>query len=571
MGKAVVYKGFSDKGNFELIEYEEGVIKMVKQLPEYKNKTALLILLEKDSLEGFRQDKDMFKNRGKKHAAKPLKALLFGYEKIPVIEAEYKSVNKVKSSVRGFMKHVYNSSESNIYIIGIPKDIFESLINQLEKDSTGEEERQILSGDKIESFQDMANPDVLLKLLPKTKIPADIEFIINKKYIGYSPQIKFVKQMILRAAQSDAPVLLLGETGTGKSLVANLLHQISMRKSGKFREINCSALSAMLLESELFGHIKGAFTGAERDKKGLWQTADKGTLFLDELGDLALDHQVKILTAIQKGIIRKIGSENDIKVDTRLIAATNRNLDLMMQEGTFREDLYYRLRDFTITLPPLRQHKEDIPDLAHYFWSEIVHPGTPAISSDVIEELMKFDWPGNGRELRSVLSGLYGIYKNEKIRPEYLRLVPQLRSGIKRGIKTGQTDRIQFHGVECLQHLKRTDEIMRAIKVALRPVIWHHDYRKDKVERALSKVENYINEMEMLLYHPILFHAQDVFHMVRDLNGTIRDDLCNAKSGKEVDHLWDRYINKQYDETHEKIFSEVRWLEKLARGGKNNA
>ena len=117
MGKAVVYKGFSDKGNFELIEYEEGVIKMVKQLPEYKNKTALLILLEKDSLEGFRQDKDMFNNRGKKHAAKPLKALLFGYEKIPVIEAEYKSVNKVKSSVRGFMKHVYNSSESNIYII----------------------------------------------------------------------------------------------------------------------------------------------------------------------------------------------------------------------------------------------------------------------------------------------------------------------------------------------------------------------------------------------------------------------------------------------------------------------
>ena len=262
-----------------------------------------------------------------------------------------------------------------------------------------------------------------------------------------------------------------------------------------------------------------------------------------------------------------VGSDKEIDVNTRLIAASNRDLDLMMQERTFREDLYYHLRDFSITMPSLRQHRNDIPDIADAFWNDITKSSAPSLSDEVLNELKSYDWPGNGRELKAVLIKLYSTFRNKKIRPEYLATIPQFYAAIRAGAKRKAKDEIMLHSVECLRHLKRTDEVMRAIKVALRPVIWHHEYNKNKkiVDKALGKVEEYLNEMEILLLHPINFHSQEVFIKVRDLNGLIRDELMKKKSGSEIHNFWQQSINEKYDKTHEMIFSEVWWLEKLAR------
>ena len=227
-----------------------------------------------------------------------------------------------------------------------------------------------------------------------------------QQLIGKSPVMQEVFRRLRLAAQSDVTVLLTGESGTGKELAARAVHALSARKDKPFFAINCSAIPETLLESELFGHVKGTFTGAIRDKIGVFQAADGGTLFLDEIGDTNPLLQLKLLRVLQDSEVRRVGDDRAIKVDVRLITATNRDLQTLMAEGTLREDFYYRIHVFEITLPPLRERRADIPLLVNKFMEENAKTfkrDVNEIAQDALHRLQEYGWPGNVRELKNAI------------------------------------------------------------------------------------------------------------------------------------------------------------------------
>ncbi|MGD9351166.1 MAG: sigma-54 dependent transcriptional regulator [Desulfobacterales bacterium] len=236
--------------------------------------------------------------------------------------------------------------------------------------------------------------------------------------IGESLAMRGLLGLIKKVAPSDSTVLILGESGTGKELVATSLFENSDRKNKPFIKLNCAAIPEELLESELFGHEKGAFTGATKFKPGKFDMAHQGTLFLDEIGDMPLNLQSKILRVIQEKEFYRVGGSRTIKVDVRFIASTNQNLEKMVQEGKFREDLYYRLNVFTLHLPPLRERKEDIPLLVDYFLQNLSKPVD--ISSVALQMIMAYGWPGNIRELKNIVESAAVIAENGFIEPAQL-------------------------------------------------------------------------------------------------------------------------------------------------------
>jgi DNA-binding NtrC family response regulator len=228
----------------------------------------------------------------------------------------------------------------------------------------------------------------------------------RKHFIAGSPAMQEVLEFAARVAPLDTTVLVQGESGTGKEFIVGLIHEQSSRASGPFVSVNCAALTETLLESELFGHARGAFTGAVRDKPGLFEVASHGTLFLDEVGEVAPTVQAKLLRALQEREIRRVGAERTIKVDTRVVAATNRDLRAAVAAGTFREDLYFRLGAFVIVVPPLRERREDIPALVHDFVRRAAHrmkKDVSAVSADAMTALLAYSWPGNVRELQHAI------------------------------------------------------------------------------------------------------------------------------------------------------------------------
>ena len=232
--------------------------------------------------------------------------------------------------------------------------------------------------------------------------------------VGQSPALREVLQLIEMVAPSDSTVLLLGETGTGKELLAHAIHNRSRRHKQAFVKLNCAAIPSGLLESELFGHERGAFTGAITQKLGRLELADQGTLFLDEIGDIPLELQPKLLRVLQDQEFERLGSTRTKRVDVRLVAATNRALEEMIVEKQFRLDLYYRLNVFPISIPPLRERPEDIPLLVRHFvqqFAQRMNKTVGAISSDTMEVLTRYSWPGNIRELQNVIERSVVIYK----------------------------------------------------------------------------------------------------------------------------------------------------------------
>jgi two-component system nitrogen regulation response regulator NtrX len=224
--------------------------------------------------------------------------------------------------------------------------------------------------------------------------------------VGESPALKTVRDLIAKVGPTAARVLITGENGTGKELVARALHEASPRRDRPFIEVNCAAIPSELIESELFGHMKGSFTGAFADRAGKFEQADGGTLFLDEVGDMSLSAQAKLLRVLQEGVVTRIGGSKSIQVDVRVLAATNKDLDAEIAEGHFREDLLYRLNVVPIDVPPLRERKEDIPALVAHFAEQLsASAGVPGrkFAEDGVRRLQGRSWPGNIRELRNAV------------------------------------------------------------------------------------------------------------------------------------------------------------------------
>ena len=274
---------------------------------------------------------------------------------------------------------------------------------------------------RLGAFDYISKPPDLNRLLNTVRIALDRKELVvenkmlkkkvSKKYemIGESDAIAHIKDMIEKVSATDARVLITGPNGTGKELVAHWLHQKSERSKGPLIEVNCAAIPSELIESELFGHVKGAFTSAVKDRAGKFEAANGGTIFLDEIGDMSLSAQAKVLRALQENKIQRVGNDRDIKVDVRVIAATNKDLKKEIAEGRFREDLYHRLAVILIKVPALNDRRDDIPLLINYFAGKIAEEqGTvkKEFTEKAIKLLQEYDWTGNIRELRNVVERL---------------------------------------------------------------------------------------------------------------------------------------------------------------------
>ncbi len=281
---------------------------------------------------------------------------------------------------------------------------------------------------RMGAFDYISKPPDLNRLLNTVRIALDRKELVvenkmlkkkvskNYEMIGESNAISQIKDMIDKVAQTDARVLITGPNGTGKELVAHWLHQKSQRSKGPLIEVNCAAIPSELIESELFGHVKGAFTSAIKDRAGKFEAANNGTIFLDEIGDMSLSAQAKVLRALQENKIQRVGNDKDIKVDVRIVAATNKNLKKEIEEGRFREDLYHRLAVILINVPPLNDRREDIPLLINYFTKKISQEqgnSKKEFSAKAIKLLQEYDWTGNIRELRNVVERLIILGEKE--------------------------------------------------------------------------------------------------------------------------------------------------------------
>ena len=281
---------------------------------------------------------------------------------------------------------------------------------------------------RLGAFDYISKPPDLNRLLNTVRNALDTKVLIvenkrlkkkvSKSYqmIGESDAITHIKDIIEKVAPTDARVLVTGPNGTGKELVAHWLHEKSDRSKASLIEVNCAAIPSELIESELFGHVKGSFTGANKDRAGKFEAANGGTIFLDEIGDMSLSAQAKVLRALQENKIQRVGSDRDIKVNVRIVAATNKNLKVEIEEGRFREDLYHRLAVILIQVPSLNDRREDIPLLVDFFTDKIsVEQGTPkkSFSSAAIKLLQEYDWTGNIRELRNVVERLIILGEKE--------------------------------------------------------------------------------------------------------------------------------------------------------------
>lgn len=312
--------------------------------------------------------------------------------------------------------------------------------------------------------------ELLLRIRACTSKP----YVLAEDIIGASKQMKNILKLVGKIAVTDSTALILGESGTGKELIAREIHTLSKRSHNKFMSISCAALPETLLESELFGYKKGAFTGATTDKDGLFKVADRGTFFLDEIGDAPTSIQMKLLRFLEEKQITPLGGTKSLKVDVRLIAATNKDLMHEVKKGRFREDLYYRLNVIPIVLPPLRQRQDDIPDLADYFLKSVCKReqlGTKEFLKTTLESLVAYQWPGNIRELRHVVERAAVLSDAYYIKPEHLGL-PAVKPGRLQDLEKAEIERVIK---ECNGNITQAAKILGMGRATL--------YRKLKAKR----------------------------------------------------------------------------------------
>lgn len=481
-----------------------------------KGELPLVYVVRTEDLEWFRMHKDLVEDRRRKHRAKGLSSLLLGRSKMPLIDGGFTSAGRLAAGIRALLSNA--KEDRNLYIIGADDKVFGGLL----KKANSSRERTNVRSDRV-AGKEVDFTCSLNNLLGDVTVPPELK---EKGYIGESKEAELVRKLIILAAKTDDPVLILGDTGTGKEIVARQIHEQSARKNHRFVTVNCGAISPDLFESELFGHVKGAFTGAIRNRMGLWREAGDGTLFLDEIGDLSVGHQKKILRAIQEKLVRPIGEDKEeYRVNASIIAATNRDLYSMMQTGQFREDLYYRLCGFIIQTPALRDHKEDIPPLARFIWKKrSPECKVKDLPEDIISMLKTYSWPGNVRELKKVLANLHSLfYTVDRLCPDHLKAVFRLQgqTDIAAGRSGSFRSKNSYFNVESLRHLRQAAGIIRSAEITIKPLVEKRMTDKKTVHAVHSALQHRLNELDRLCEYPLRFHNQAVFDKVKQLESKL--------------------------------------------------
>jgi len=330
--------------------------------------------------------------------------------------------------------------------------------------------------------------------------------------IAKSPVIREILDIIEKAAKTDLSVLLLGESGVGKELFAEQVHLRSKRKNSPFVRVNCAAIPEGLLESELFGHIKGAFTNAISKRQGRFEIADGGTIFFDEIGDLPLPLQAKLLRVIQEKKFEKVGSDDTITVDVRIVAATNKDLEKQVQNGLFREDLYYRLNVIPVNIPPLRKRREDIAELAHFFLKSFMKKNKKhfeGFSEDALEAMLLYSWPGNVRELQNCIERACVTGKDKLIKIENLMIKPSsqpqfIDNGLIYSFEDQKTVKGKLKENSANRNLKTA---VNAFKAGfIRKVLDENNWNQTDASRVLAIQRTYLSRLikELKIEHSSL-------------------------------------------------------------------
>jgi transcriptional regulator with AAA-type ATPase domain len=384
---------------------------------------------------------------------------------------------------------------------------------------------------------------------------------LESVYIGTSVEVKHTRALIYRACQSDSPVLILGESGTGKDVIATQIYENSNSYKKGFFRINCSALPESLLEGELFGYTKGSFTGANNDKTGLFTAAENGTIFLDEIGDLSLANQVKILHAVENHGIRQIGSNKTKPVNVRIIAATNRNLDSMMGQGTFREDLYYRISAFRINAHPLREHPEDIPLLATSYWERKLRKSK--LSREFLGYLRTYHWPGNVRELNTLLNSLVDYFGDVSPKPLHVEAIRKSRREVLVQSKSDEKDDpAQFLKIKSQNVLISIQNILRSIRIEMRPFISGQSeitINSAQSEELKEFIRQQAFKLNELCSEPAFFKRWDVFKMTAKYSHVLDNTVKNwSGSADKLSTIWTKDLQKSDDEINQGIM-ELLW------------
>jgi transcriptional regulator with AAA-type ATPase domain len=458
------------------------------------------------------------------------------------------SIGAFKRGLNAFFEKHYTAGDPPCLIV-IPDTIFEALTRDGVKISKKRGKEPAI---------DEQDPLFLLINVPVSNpLTKKLEGI----YIGTSIEVRHTRALIYRACQSDSPVLILGESGTGKDVIASQIYENATTYKKGFFRVNCSALPESLLEGELFGYTKGSFTGANTDKVGLFTAAENGTLFLDEIGDLSLVNQVKILHAVENHGIRQIGSNKIKPVNVRIIAATNRNLDSMMMQGTFREDLYYRISAFRINAHPLREHPEDIPLLATAYW--VKKRRISKLSKEFLEYLKTYHWPGNVRELYALLNSLVDYFGDIPPTPAHVNAIRKSRQDVLVQSKTEEKDDpAQFLKIKSQNVLVAIQNILRSVKVEMHPAI----YEPSNIERSVKQSENLKNflheqvtKLDDLCLEPTYFKKWEIFKMMAKYRHILDNTIKHwPESADKIIFIWTDELQKLDDDINQGIM-ELLW------------
>jgi DNA-binding NtrC family response regulator len=468
-------------------------------------------LIKWQDLQGLQKYPDRIIDRGRKHKAKGLSSLLLGYDKIPLIKGSFSNTGQLKRSISTLLTNAMEKGERNLYIVAAEDKLFQALWDEAGMDP-GEPPKTPKT--LLPNF----SSQILLDRIPHCEEPT----WLAQKYVGNSVEAQLVRQLIIHAAEGKDRVLILGDTGTGKELVARSIHELSGRCGHNFVPVNCGGISKDLFESELFGHKKGAFTSALYDKIGMWQYADHGTLFLDEVGDLSPDHQAKILRALEDNKFRAVGDKKEIEVDARIIAATNRDLFAMVRQGQFREDLYYRLRQFVIRTPSFRDHPEDIPAIAQAVWNKVSDDPKSSLSLDILNLLQLYRWPGNAREVKSVLAYLRALYGKDKLKVDNLKSIFLLQGQMMSDPTIPSSPRERGHRqIESLNHLQKVEEILRATENVFQPLIKNKMTDPQAAESVRDLLQFRLNELEIILKNPSQFPNESIYSEINQTKGNL--------------------------------------------------